>query len=162
MNLVFLGPPGSGKGTQAGKLSKKIGLEHLSTGDMLREAVKKETELGLKAKEFMDQGNLVPDELLVGLIRDKISSGQLSSGFILDGFPRTVPQAEALKAMLIENNIVRVRRVEVLRVTDDRAIVAGDLQAGDHVIASYAARFSDGSSARGRDVRPAEPATRSE
>jgi len=121
MNLIFLGPPGSGKGTQAGKLSKKVGLEHLSTGDMLREAVKNETELGLKAKEFMDKGNLVPDELLVGLIRDKITSGQLSSGFILDGFPRTVPQAEALKSMLVENNIVLDMSL-LLDVPDDELI----------------------------------------
>ena len=105
MNLIFLGPPGSGKGTQAAKVSEKLGLIHLSTGDLLREAVKKQTELGIQAKEFMDKGELVPDALIVGLIQDKINSGQLSKGFILDGFPRTIPQAESLKVMLNESSV---------------------------------------------------------
>ena len=105
MNLIFLGPPGSGKGTQASKLSAEIGVAHLSTGDVLREAVKNRTELGQKAEGFMKAGELVPDELIIGLIRDKITSGELTNGFILDGFPRTIPQAESLKVMLRENGV---------------------------------------------------------
>lgn len=105
MNLIFLGPPGSGKGTQAAKLSEKLGLTHLSTGDFLRDAVKNQTELGIQAKEFMNNGQLVPDALIVSLIQKKINSGKLSKGFILDGFPRTIPQAEALKAMLDESSV---------------------------------------------------------
>ena len=105
MNLIFLGPPGSGKGTQAAKLSEKLGLTHVSTGDFLRDAVKNQTELGIQAKEFMINGQLVPDALIVRLIQKKINSGKLSKGFILDGFPRTIPQAEALKAMLVESGV---------------------------------------------------------
>lgn len=105
MNLIFLGPPGSGKGTQAFKLSEKLGMIHLSTGDILRDAVKNKTELGLKAEGYMNRGDLVPDELIVGLIEEKIGLGELKSGFILDGFPRTLPQAEALKDMLNENMV---------------------------------------------------------
>ncbi len=105
MNLVFLGPPGSGKGTQAARLSSKRHLVHLSTGDVLREAVKQGTELGRQAEGFMKRGELVPDRLIIGLIEDKIKQGTLKDGFILDGFPRTVPQAESLKVMLKQNGI---------------------------------------------------------
>jgi adenylate kinase len=105
MNLIFLGPPGSGKGTQAARLSAKLGLVHLSTGDMLREAVKKQTPLGLEAEGFMKRGELVPDSLIVGLIEQKVANGELKSGFILDGFPRTIPQAESLKQMMAKNGI---------------------------------------------------------
>ena len=105
MNLIFLGPPGSGKGTQATKVSKKLGLTHLSTGDLLREAVKNQTELGNQAEEFMQKGELVPDTLIIGLIQDKINSGELAKGFILDGFPRTIPQAESLKEMLVASEV---------------------------------------------------------
>lgn len=103
MNLVFLGPPGSGKGTQAVKLAQKLGVIHLSTGDLLRDAVKNQTELGKQAQEYMNRGDLVPDELIVSLIEDKLKAGELDNGFILDGFPRTIPQAEALKVMLANN-----------------------------------------------------------
>jgi adenylate kinase len=105
VNLIFLGPPGSGKGTQAFKLSEKLGLTHLSTGDVLRDAVKNKTDLGVKAEEYMNRGDLVPDDLIIGLIEEKIKSGEINSGFILDGFPRTLPQAEALKNMLSENTV---------------------------------------------------------
>lgn len=105
MNLIFLGPPGSGKGTQASRLSSELGLVHLSTGDVLREAVKNQTELGKKAEGYMKAGELVPDDLIIGLIKDKIVSGELTAGFILDGFPRTIPQAESLKAMLQESSV---------------------------------------------------------
>ncbi|WP_438616893.1 adenylate kinase [Pampinifervens florentissimum] len=95
--MVFLGPPGSGKGTQAKKLSQELGLMHISTGDILRDAVKNQTELGKKAKEYMDRGELVPDNLMIALIEEVMPK---EGGFILDGFPRTVPQALALEEML--------------------------------------------------------------
>jgi len=97
MIVVFLGPPGAGKGTQAQRLAQEKGFIHISTGDLLREAVKKGTELGKKAKEYMDRGELVPDHLIVEMIKEKIPS---EGNGILDGFPRTVAQAEALDAML--------------------------------------------------------------
>ncbi len=97
MIVVFLGPPGSGKGTQAKKLSHELGLLHISTGDLLREAVKNQTPLGLKAKEYMDRGELVPDSLMIALIEEVMPK---EGGFVLDGFPRTVPQALALEEML--------------------------------------------------------------
>ncbi len=104
MNLIFLGPPGSGKGTQAKVICKKLGILHLSTGDLLREGVKNGTELGKKAKKYMEAGELVPDDLIVSLIEEKLASGALNNGYILDGFPRTVPQAKALRDMLKRNN----------------------------------------------------------
>jgi len=121
MNLVFLGPPGSGKGTQASKVSEKLGVLHLSTGDLLRNAVKAGTELGLKAKEYMEKGELVPDELIVGLIEDKIKAGELKNGFILDGFPRTVPQAEALKGMFV-NNSMGLDKAVLIAVGDEEIV----------------------------------------
>lgn len=96
--IVLLGPPGSGKGTQGEKLSDELGYIRLSTGDMLREAVRNQTELGKKAKEFMDAGALVPNDLIIGLMKEKIA--QASGGVILDGFPRTVEQADALAEQL--------------------------------------------------------------
>ncbi len=105
MNLVFLGPPGSGKGTQAVRLAEKLGLIHLSTGDLLRDAVKRSTELGKQAEGYMKRGELVPDELIIGLIENQITDGKLDDGFILDGFPRTIPQATGLKGMLEKNDI---------------------------------------------------------
>ena len=94
--IVLLGPPGSGKGTQAERMDDELGFVRLSTGDMLREAVRDKTPLGLKAKEYMDSGRLVPNELVIGLMKDKMAT--LKGGFILDGFPRTVEQADALAA----------------------------------------------------------------
>ena len=96
--IVLLGPPGSGKGTQAERLDDELGLMRLSTGDMLREAVRNGTPLGMEAKTYMDSGKLVPNELVIGLMKDKI--GSLKGGFILDGFPRTVEQADALGAAI--------------------------------------------------------------
>jgi adenylate kinase len=100
MRIVFLGAPGAGKGTQARMLSEKYGIPQISTGDILRAAVKAGTPLGQKAKGYMDAGNLVPDELMVDLIRDRLADADAKAGYILDGFPRTLPQAEALDAML--------------------------------------------------------------
>lgn len=102
MNIVLLGAPGAGKGTQAAKLVEDMGLCHISTGDILREAVKNETELGLKAKAFMDAGDLVPDELIIDLMRERINQPDTANGVILDGFPRTTTQAVALDTMLKE------------------------------------------------------------
>jgi adenylate kinase len=101
MRLVFLGAPGAGKGTQAKAVAKRYGIPHISTGDILREAVKDETTLGLKAKEYMDSGSLVPDGVVVGVVAEKLAS--ITDGFLLDGFPRTVVQAEALGAILAES-----------------------------------------------------------
>jgi adenylate kinase len=102
MQILFLGPPGAGKGTQCKRLSASLKLPHLSSGDLLREAVANGTEAGKKAKEFMDKGNLVPDEVLIKMFREKLSSPECAKGFILDGFPRNVPQAKALDGLLKE------------------------------------------------------------
>lgn len=100
MRLILLGPPGGGKGTQARLLAERYGIPQISTGDILRDAVKNATELGRKAREFMDKGMLVPDEVVIGIIEDRIQYPDCENGFILDGFPRTVKQAESLDAEL--------------------------------------------------------------
>ena len=100
MRIVLLGPPGVGKGTQAVKLTDKYNVPHISTGDALREAVRKGTEIGLNAKSYMDQGALVPDDVVIGIIRERLAQPDCRRGFILDGFPRTVGQAKALDDML--------------------------------------------------------------
>jgi adenylate kinase len=102
LNLVLLGPPGSGKGTQGERLQADLRLPYYATGDILRAAVREETALGRSAKEYMDRGDLVPDGVIVGAIGERIDSAEAADGFILDGFPRTVPQAEALAAKLAE------------------------------------------------------------
>ncbi len=100
MEIILFGAPGVGKGTQAKILSHIYHIPHISTGDILREAIKEQTPLGLKAKEFMDHGNLVPDDVMIGLVDELLSSDRCKNGFILDGFPRTVPQAEAMDVIL--------------------------------------------------------------
>ena len=105
MRLIFLGPPGAGKGTQAQRLVDRYKIVQLSTGDMLRAAVKAETPLGLTVKDIMARGELVPDAVVVGIVADRIAAADCRDGFILDGFPRTVPQAEALDLMLAERGL---------------------------------------------------------
>ena len=115
MGIILLGAPGSGKGTQAKKMTASFAIPQISTGDMLREAVKNDTEMGRKAKAFMDQGGLVPDEVVIGIVRDRLREKDCGKGFILDGFPRTIPQAEALDRVIKElgKEITSVLSLEV-------------------------------------------------
>ena len=117
MNLILLGAPGAGKGTQAEAISAKLGIPQISTGNMLREAVKNGTELGLKAKAAMDSGALVSDDIVIGILKDRIAEPDAKNGYILDGFPRTVAQAEALDEMG-----VRIDKVLEIHVANDRII----------------------------------------
>lgn len=105
MNILFMGPPGSGKGTQSELLRDRQGLVHLSTGDMFRKAITDQTPVGLKAKGFMDRGEYVPDDVVIDVIRNRLAQPDIKKGFILDGFPRTEPQAKALEQLLRELNI---------------------------------------------------------
>jgi adenylate kinase len=117
MNLIFLGAPGAGKGTQAEYVCEKLNIPAISTGNMLREAVKNETPAGLAAKEYMDRGDLVPDEIVIGIIKDRIAQPDSENGFILDGFPRNVAQAQALEAMG-----VRIDKVVEIYVPDETIV----------------------------------------
>ena len=117
MNLIILGPPGAGKGTQAAFIASEQNIPHISTGDMLREAIKNGTELGLQAKAVMDAGNLVSDELIIELVKERISKDDCKNGFLFNGFPRTIPQAEALQ----ENN-VDINGVIELVIADEEII----------------------------------------
>ena len=114
MNLILLGAPGAGKGTQAELLIEKLGIPSISTGNMLREAMKNGTELGKKAKQYMDEGALVPDDLILGIVAERVSQNDCAKGFILDGVPRTLAQAEALDA-----KGVRIDHVVSIEVDDD-------------------------------------------
>ena len=129
MRIIIFGPPGSGKGTQAKILCEELGISHISTGDLLRAAVAAGTQLGRKAKAYLDAGNLVPDDVMIGLIREVLSSGKAERGFILDGFPRTVAQATALDKLFEEMNIaldgvvsLRVEHDEVIRRLTSRRV----------------------------------------
>jgi adenylate kinase len=129
MRIILFGPPGSGKGTQAKLLAEKFHIPHISTGDLLREALMKKTALGLRAKEHLDNGTLVPDEIMIGIIGEVITSGPAKDGFLLDGFPRTIPQAEALDVLFDELGMhidgvisLRVDNEEVVRRLTDRRV----------------------------------------
>ena len=115
MNIILMGLPGAGKGTQASEIVKKFPIPHISTGDMFRKAIKDETDLGKEAKSYMDRGELVPDEVTVGIVKERISEDDAKKGFLLDGFPRTIDQAEALNNIMSElgRNIDAVINIEV-------------------------------------------------
>jgi adenylate kinase len=121
LNLVLLGPPGSGKGTQGERLQDDLELPYYATGDILRAAVREGTELGKAAKDYMDRGDLVPDEVIVGMIGERIDSSEAADGFILDGFPRTAPQAEALAAKLGELDR-KLTAVLLIDVSDEEVV----------------------------------------
>ena len=140
MRLILLGPPGSGKGTQAQRLVQRYGIVQLSTGDMLRAAVAAQTPIGLKAKDIMAAGHLVPDEVVVGIIKDRIEQPDAANGFILDGFPRTVPQAEALDDLLTRE-----------RMNLDAVI---ELKVNEAVLLERVERRAAETRARGEEVRP--------
>ncbi len=122
MNIILLGPPGAGKGTQAQRIVEQLGVAHLSTGEMLRAVVASGSDLGQQAKQIMDAGQLMPDELMVRMIAERIEEPDCAKGFILDGFPRTVPQAEALDAMLAEKGLPLHAVIEIQ--VDEAALVA--------------------------------------
>ena len=117
MKLIIMGPPGAGKGTQAALIKEEYQIPHISTGDMFREAIKNETPLGMEAKSYMDKGLLVPDSVTIGLVKERLSRDDCKDGYLLDGFPRTIPQAEALQVMAKEIS----RPVElVINITADK------------------------------------------
>jgi adenylate kinase len=117
MNIIFLGAPGAGKGTQAEIVSERFGIPAISTGAIIREAIKTGTEMGLEARKFTEKGALVPDEVVIGIIKERLAKDDCQKGFILDGFPRTVPQAEALDQMGVS-----IDRVVSIEVSDERII----------------------------------------
>jgi adenylate kinase len=118
LNIVLFGPPGAGKGTQSEKLVDHYGLIHLSTGDLLRSEIANETKLGLEAKKLMDEGKLVPDEVVIGMIDTKLNANPNANGFIFDGFPRTIPQAEALDKLLRSKNTL-IKAMLALEVEEE-------------------------------------------
>jgi len=138
MNIILLGPPGAGKGTQAKMLVSEYGLVQLSTGDMLRAAIAQGTELGLKAKAIMDAGDLVADDIILGMIRERLQSDECANGVILDGFPRTVAQAEGLDEMLAEigmgiNHVIEIKVDEAVLFAriENRANETGGARSDD-------------------------------
>ena len=134
MRIVLLGAPGTGKGTQGARLGEAHAIPHVSTGDLLREAVEQGTELGRKAKSYMDAGRLVPDELVLGLVRERLSRADCDDGFLLDGFPRTVAQAEALEKALEERG-QSLDHVVSLAVAEDEIVarLSGRRICPDHI-----------------------------
>ncbi|MDQ0340207.1 adenylate kinase [Caldalkalibacillus uzonensis] len=132
MNLVLMGLPGAGKGTQAEKMVDTFGIPHISTGDMFRGAIKEGTPLGQEAKAYMDRGELVPDEVTIGIVRERLAKDDCKQGFLLDGFPRTVPQAEALERILAESGreldhviYIEVAQESLLKRLTGRRICSG-------------------------------------
>src|SRR6478609_6446286 len=142
MRLILLGPPGAGKGTQAQRLVARHGIVQLSTGDMLRAAVAAETEIGLKAKDIMAAGGLVPDEVVIGIISDRIEQADAANGFILDGFPRTVPQAEALDVLLKSKGLNLDAAVE-LRVNESALLERVETRVAEMMARGEAVRADD-------------------
>ena len=122
MKIIMLGAPGAGKGTQAKKIAAKYDIPHISTGDIFRANIKNGTELGNKAKTYMDQGLLVPDELVVDLVVDRVQQDDCKNGYVLDGFPRTIPQAEALDEALAEARTTRLIMQLMLNVPDENIV----------------------------------------
>lgn len=121
INLILFGPPGSGKGTQAKKLEEKFDLFHISTGDLFRYEIGNKTELGKLAKSYIDKGELVPDSVTVGMLKNKIDANPNAAGFIFDGFPRTIPQAEALDQLLADKN-TEIKLLILLTVADEEIV----------------------------------------
>ena len=137
MKIIMLGAPGAGKGTHAKKITEKFGIPAISTGDIFRENIKNGTELGKKAKEYMDAGNLVPDELVCDLVVDRLKQDDCKNGYILDGFPRTIPQADALTAALAKNDDAIDYALEIF--IEDQAII--DRMSGRRVCKSCGATY---------------------
>ena len=133
MNLILLGAPGAGKGTQAEVICDKLGVPTISTGNIIREALSKGTEMGIKAKSFIDAGQLVPDEVVIGIIKERLAKDDCKNGFILDGFPRTIPQAEALDAMGVV-----IDKVIDIEVPDDKIV---QRLSGRRVCADFGASY---------------------
>lgn len=146
MILMLLGPPGAGKGTQSQLISEKLGIPQLSTGDMLRAAVKAETPVGLKAKKVMAEGGLVHDEIVIGIIADRISEPDCSKGFILDGFPRTLAQADALDKLL-KSKGRKIDCVVELKVDDSKLVDRIETRARETIAAGGTVRADDNAEA---------------
>jgi adenylate kinase len=146
MILMLLGPPGAGKGTQSQHISERLGVPQLSTGDMLRAAVKAGSSIGLKAKQIMAEGGLVNDEIVIGIIADRISQPDCAKGFILDGFPRTLAQADALDALL-ESKRRKIDCVIELKVDDTRLIERIECRARETVASGGTVRADDNADA---------------
>ena len=142
MRLILLGPPGAGKGTQAARLVEKFSIPQLSTGDMLRAAVKAGTPVGLQAKTVMDAGGLVSDEIVCGIISDRIEEADAVNGFILDGFPRTVAQAKALDELLAEKGM-RLDAIIELKVDESALLARIEKRAADTIAAGGTVRVDD-------------------
>lgn len=140
INLIFLGPPGAGKGTQSANIIRDYKIVQISTGDILRNAVKEGTEFGLMAKNYMDEGKLVPDDVIIGIVKERLMKDDCKNGFILDGFPRTIPQAVALDSMLRESIKTEITHIISLEVPDEVIIerltgrrTCADCKKGFHV-----------------------------
>jgi adenylate kinase len=149
MRLILLGPPGAGKGTQAQRLVERHGIPQLSTGDMLRAAVKAKTEIGLKAKSVMDAGQLVSDAIVNQIVAERVDEADCAHGFILDGFPRTVPQAEALNEML-SNKGIELDAVIELKVDEAALMKRIEKRVADTLAAGGAVRADDNAESLGR------------